>query len=177
MAALRSAMPTSAESETLFRTKSGDNRHVFNMGGIRRSIDGDVVCRIVLVGDHFTSSRGISRTVALAESLGEARVFHEDEVRFRDVETGEIVSIALHNHAFVTFDPEHANLPLRPAEIHESNASDAALCYFRGKTIVYFTGSDQQVAGDLQWATFEGPPRQLLEQFFVQSDVDAPSAP
>lgn len=67
---------------------------------------------------------------------------------------------------FVTFDRTKKNLPLRPPELTEKNASDAELCYFKGKTIVYFTGSDQQVAGDLQRAEFDGTPRELFEYFF-----------
>lgn len=67
---------------------------------------------------------------------------------------------------FVTFDEGRTGIPLRPANVKETNASDAELCYFNGDTIVYFTGSDQQVAGDLQRATFDGTPRQLFEQFF-----------
>jgi alpha-L-fucosidase len=67
---------------------------------------------------------------------------------------------------FLTFDRTKKNLPLRPPELHETNASDPELCYFRGKTIVYFTGSDQQVAGDLQRAEFDGTPRELFERFF-----------
>lgn len=67
---------------------------------------------------------------------------------------------------FVTFNPERKNLPLRPPEARECNASDAEVCYFRGKSIVYFTGSDQQVGGDLQWATYDGTPRELFECFF-----------
>ncbi|MEX2232384.1 MAG: alpha-L-fucosidase [Cyclobacteriaceae bacterium] len=67
---------------------------------------------------------------------------------------------------FITFDPTHRNLPLLKPDIHESNASDVELCYYKGKTILYFTGSDQSTAGDLQWATYNGTPRQLLEYFF-----------
>jgi alpha-L-fucosidase len=67
---------------------------------------------------------------------------------------------------FVTFDPTHTDPPLRPKGTRETNASDAELCYFKRKTIVYFTGSDQQVAGDLQRAEFTGTPRELLESFF-----------
>jgi alpha-L-fucosidase len=67
---------------------------------------------------------------------------------------------------FLTFDRAKKKLPLRPPGLPEKNASDAELCYFRGKTIVYFTGSDQQVAGDLQRAEFEGTPRELFEKFF-----------
>lgn len=73
---------------------------------------------------------------------------------------------------FLTFDPERTGLPLRPASVRECNASDAELCYFEDRTIVYFTGSDQQVAGDLQWATFAGTLRQLFESFFPE-DGDA----
>jgi alpha-L-fucosidase len=67
---------------------------------------------------------------------------------------------------FMTFNPQHKNLPLRPAHISESNASDAELCEWKGKTLVYFTGSDQVIAGDLQWAEFDGTPRELLEHFY-----------
>lgn len=67
---------------------------------------------------------------------------------------------------FLTFNPQHKHLPLRPAHISESNASDAELCEWKGKTLVYFTGSDQVIAGDLQWAEFDGTPRELLEHFY-----------
>ncbi len=68
--------------------------------------------------------------------------------------------------AFLTFNLKHKNLPLRPADISESNASDAELCEWKGKTLVYFTGSDQVIGGDLQWAEFDGTPRELLEHFY-----------
>jgi alpha-L-fucosidase len=56
---------------------------------------------------------------------------------------------------------------LRPPEVKEINASDVELCEWpRGETYILFTGSDQRYAGDLQWATFEGTPRELLEHFF-----------
>lgn len=67
---------------------------------------------------------------------------------------------------FLTFDPNHRNLPLRPSHLQESNASDAELCEWNGKTLVYFTGSDQVIAGDLQWAEFDGTARELLEHFY-----------
>ena len=67
---------------------------------------------------------------------------------------------------FVTFDPSHKNCPLIRPDISESNASDVELCYYKGSTILYFTGSDQTTAGDLQWATYAGTPRQLFEYFF-----------
>lgn len=67
---------------------------------------------------------------------------------------------------FITFDTVHKNIPLIDPAISESNASDVELCCFRGKTILYFTGSDQTTAGDLQWAIYEGKPKQLFEFFF-----------
>ena len=68
---------------------------------------------------------------------------------------------------FITFDATHKNLPFKEdPTINEINASDVELCYFNGKTILYFTGGDQHFAGDLQWATYEGTPRQLFEYFF-----------
>ncbi|GAB3276792.1 hypothetical protein GCM10027347_50500 [Larkinella harenae] len=72
---------------------------------------------------------------------------------------------------FITFDPSIRNLPLLPPGIPESNASDVELCYHRGQTILYFTGSDQSTAGDLQWATYAGTPRQLFEHFFTKPSV------
>ncbi len=68
---------------------------------------------------------------------------------------------------FLTFDPSQPVHPLRSTTIRESNASDAELCSWQGKTIVYFTGGDQQVCGDLQVSEYNGTPRELLESFFV----------
>jgi alpha-L-fucosidase len=76
---------------------------------------------------------------------------------------------------FVTFNPENRVHPLRPAEIRETNASDAELCAWQGKTIVYYTGGDQHLAGDLQLAEFDGSPRELLERFYEEPDVVTPS--
>lgn len=67
---------------------------------------------------------------------------------------------------FVTFDPSIRNIPLLDPSIPESNASDVELCYYKGQTILYFTGSDQTTAGDLQWATYNGTPQALFESFF-----------
>jgi len=98
---------------------------------------------------------------AMADSHWETRVTRSrDLLRWQD---------AAVERPFVTFDTTKKNLPLRPKQISERNASDAELCYFDGKTVVLFTGSDQQVAGDLQWATFDGTPRELLERFFESS--------
>ena len=78
---------------------------------------------------------------------------------------------------FVTFDPTHFNMPLTDPKISENNASDVELCYFNGKTILYFTGGNQQIAGDLQWATYEGTPKQLFEHFFEDSERNIETPP
>jgi alpha-L-fucosidase len=67
---------------------------------------------------------------------------------------------------FLTFDTAQPVHPLRSTTIRESNASDAELCFWQGRTLVYFTGGDQQVCGDLRWAEFNGTPRELLEAFY-----------
>jgi alpha-L-fucosidase len=76
---------------------------------------------------------------------------------------------------FVTFQPESKVYPLRPDYIREQNASDAEICYFQGRTIVYYTGGDQQLCGDLQRAEFPGTPRELLEHFFTPEGALVPS--
>lgn len=67
---------------------------------------------------------------------------------------------------FVTYQPENKIHPLRPADLREKNASDAEICYWNGKTLVYYTGGEQHYAGDLQYVDFEGTPQELLEYFF-----------
>ncbi|NHE58423.1 alpha-L-fucosidase [Cyclobacterium plantarum] len=78
---------------------------------------------------------------------------------------------------FVTFDPNHKNIPLIDPLISESNASDVELCYFQGKTIIYFTGSDQTTGGDLQRATFDGRPEELFAHFFADNIEQSTVAP
>ena len=67
---------------------------------------------------------------------------------------------------FLTFNPEHRPDPERHPDVYEINASDAELCEFNGKTIIYFGGGNQKGVGDMQWAEFDGTPRELLESFF-----------
>ncbi len=68
--------------------------------------------------------------------------------------------------AFVSFNPENRiDMPGRTL-IRERNASDAELTYFEGKTVIYFTGGDQILCGDLKRAQFNGSARELLEHFF-----------
>ena len=155
MAALRWAMPTSAEDEP---------------GG--RFLVPSMAVTSTSVGRRYIYEGGRYDTLYL-QALGGGR-YETHITRSRDLRRWQD---APDDRPFLTFDPDHANLPLRPAEVQESNASDPELCYFRGKTIVYFTGSDQQVAGDLQWATCEGTPRDLFEHFFAQgggADLTAP---
>jgi alpha-L-fucosidase len=83
--------------------------------------------------------------------------------RSRDLKTWQD---APKDRPFVPVNRKKQKMPLRPPELFEKNASDAELCYFRGKTIVYFTGGDQTYAGDVQRAEFSGTPRKLFEHFF-----------
>ncbi|MCC6695373.1 MAG: alpha-L-fucosidase [Candidatus Hydrogenedentes bacterium] len=104
---------------------------------------------------------------SLGEGKYETRVTRSrDLVHWQDAPEGR---------PFVTFNPENGVHPLRPAQIRESNASDAELCAWQGKTVVYYTGGDQHLAGDLQWAEFDGTPRKLLERFYEDSPMTTPS--
>ncbi len=70
---------------------------------------------------------------------------------------------------FVTYNPDHITDPDNFPGVAETNASDAELCYWNGKTIVYYNGGNQGEitrAGDLHLAEFEGTPRELFETFF-----------
>lgn len=69
---------------------------------------------------------------------------------------------------FVTYQPENKVHPLRPKNTLEVNASDAEICYWNSKTIVYYTGGDQHYAGDLQYRDFAGTPQKLLEYYFKE---------
>lgn len=96
------------------------------------------------------------------ESLGEGK-YETRITRSKDLKRW---NDAPANRPFVTFDPDRRNLPRRPKHLPETNASDAEACFFDGKTIAYYTGGDQQEAGDLQWATFDGSMQELFERFF-----------
>jgi len=68
---------------------------------------------------------------------------------------------------FLTFNPENRpDIELHP-EVYELNASDAELCFWKGRTIVYFNGGNQLGVGDLQVAEFAGTPRELLEHYYT----------
>jgi alpha-L-fucosidase len=93
--------------------------------------------------------------------------------RSRDLVSWEDAPV---DRPFVTFDDtQMTRCELRPA-VQETNASDAELCAWKGKTLVYFSGSNQVIAtADLQWAEFPGSPRELLEHFFDEPEVVLPS--
>jgi len=76
---------------------------------------------------------------------------------------------------FITYDPTIKNMPLCKPEVHECNASDVELCYWQGKTIIYFTGGNQLFGGDLQLAEFDGTPAELLELYFAEPELPLPS--
>lgn len=67
---------------------------------------------------------------------------------------------------FLTPDTEHRPDPEHFPEVREISASDAEICVWKGKTIVYFNGGNQQGVGDLQMAEFSGTLRELLEHYF-----------
>ncbi len=70
---------------------------------------------------------------------------------------------------FLTYDRDYVwHDDLRNIDIPEVNASDAELVYYKGKTIVYFGGGDQQHWGDSQRAEFKGTPQELLESYFKE---------
>jgi alpha-L-fucosidase len=61
--------------------------------------------------------------------------------------------------------PTHVPVPEHP-NVFEISASDAELCYWRGKTIVYFHSGNQQGVAGLEIAEFDGPPEKLLSHYF-----------
>jgi len=68
---------------------------------------------------------------------------------------------------FLPCNPKHVPQPNLFPDVRELSASDAELCEWRGKTLVYFYGGNQQGQGILQLAVFDGSPRELLEYYFV----------
>lgn len=67
---------------------------------------------------------------------------------------------------FISFDSTHRPDAEYHPDVYEISASDAELCYWKGKTIVYFNGGNQRGANDLQVAEFDGTPRELLESYY-----------
>ena len=67
--------------------------------------------------------------------------------------------------AMIPVDPTHVPDPAHP-EVRELSASDAELCYWRGRTIVYFLSGNQQGVFGLETAEFNGTPQELLACYF-----------
>ncbi len=68
---------------------------------------------------------------------------------------------------FLSFASTHRPDPEYHPAVYELNASDAELCYWRGKTIVTCCGGNQQGISDLQTAEFDGTPAELLAHYFA----------
>jgi len=78
---------------------------------------------------------------------------------------------------FVTHDEAHITDPENYPGVGETNASDAELCLWQGKTMAYFIGGNQgeiTPVADLQRAEFDGTPRELLEHYFEHTRRVAP---
>jgi alpha-L-fucosidase len=67
--------------------------------------------------------------------------------------------------AMIPVDPAHVPDPAHP-DVRELSASDAELCYWRGRTIVYFHSGNQQGVFGLETAEFDGAPEKLLASYF-----------
>ena len=69
--------------------------------------------------------------------------------------------------AVLSVDPAHVPDPAHP-DVRELSASDAELCFWRGRTIVYFHSGNQQGVAGLEMAEFDGPPEELLAHYFEE---------
>ncbi len=67
----------------------------------------------------------------------------------------------------VEFNPENGCHRLRGGGFKENNASDLELCEFDGKTLLYFTGGDQFVCGNLQRCEYQGKMQDFFEMFYL----------
>lgn len=97
--------------------------------------------------------------VARKEDLG-----HETRItRSRDLLHWEDAPL---DRPFLTFDPSHEVNPDDYPGVMERNASDAELCEWNGKTMIYFCGGNQAGCADLKEAVYNGKPADLLNAFF-----------
>jgi alpha-L-fucosidase len=83
--------------------------------------------------------------------------------RSRDLKTWQD---APEDKPVLMYDKENDCHRLRGEGFKENNASDLELCEFNGKTLLYFTGGDQLVCGDLQYTWYPGSMQELFEKFF-----------
>jgi alpha-L-fucosidase len=61
--------------------------------------------------------------------------------------------------------PTHIPDPAHP-DVFELSASDAELCFWQNKTLVYFHSGNQQGIATLQVAEFDGQPEEFLAHYF-----------
>ena len=61
--------------------------------------------------------------------------------------------------------PTHVPDPAHP-EVCERSASDAELCAWRDRTIIYFNSGNQLGVNGLEQAEFDGPPAERLSHYF-----------
>ena len=61
----------------------------------------------------------------------------------------------------------HVPDPAHP-DVHELSASDAELCFWRGKTLVYFLSGNQLGVAGLELAEFDGTPDEFLAHYFEE---------
>ena len=71
------------------------------------------------------------------------------------------------DRAVVPVVPTHVPDPGHP-DVRELSASDAELCFWRGKTIVYFHSGNQQGVAGLEMAEFDGPPEELFAHYYEE---------
>ena len=95
----------------------------------------------------------------------------EDAPAGRPFLAPDLSRVFTHQHCGLFADKQ----PSQPVQVREINASDAEICYWQGKTLVYFNGGDQQTCGDLQQAEFDGTPQELLERFYAEPTVPVPA--
>jgi len=70
---------------------------------------------------------------------------------------------------FVTYDTNHITDPDNHPGMNETNASDPEVCYWQGRTMVYYLGGsqDELFPGiDIHYAEFDGTMRELFEHYF-----------
>lgn len=72
---------------------------------------------------------------------------------------------AAEDRAVLPIVPTHVPDPAHP-DVCERSASDAELCLWRDRTIVYFLSGDQQGVASLEMSEFDGSPEKLLEHYF-----------
>ncbi|MCF7853563.1 MAG: hypothetical protein K9N51_02100 [Candidatus Pacebacteria bacterium] len=71
---------------------------------------------------------------------------------------------------FLAVDERRYVNPFDYPEVREKSASDAEVCEFRGQTLVYWNGGDQQTCGNLQLSVSDTSASALFAAFFADDD-------